>query len=103
MPSAWVAHVKAYYAAQKKKNKDYRYSSAMKDARATYKSGKSKAGKDDDEKAPDKPKRRRKRKAAPSKKAKPSRDIAETAAAPKKKKKPKRKRPAVPKDFTNLN
>ena len=39
MPSAWVAHVKSYYQAQKKKNKDYKYSSAMKDARASYKKG----------------------------------------------------------------
>ena len=37
MPSAWVSHVKAFYAARKKKDASYKYSSAMKDARATYK------------------------------------------------------------------
>ena len=105
MPSAWVAHVKSYYQAQKKKNKDYKYSSAMKDARASYKKGGD--AKAEDEKAPDKPKRRKKApaKKAPAKKkaAKRPRDPAEPAVPPKKKKKPKRKRPGVPADFTNLN
>ncbi len=32
MPSVWVQHVKAYYQAQKKKNPDYKYKQAMKDA-----------------------------------------------------------------------
>ena len=112
MPSAWVAHVKSFYQAQRKKDPKYKYSSAMKDARASYKKGgdakgKDAKGKDDDEKAPAKPKRRRKKAAAkaPAKKArkgKPPRDPAEPAAASKKSK-PKRKRPGVPKDFTNLN
>jgi hypothetical protein len=112
MPSAWVAHVKSFYQAQRKKDPKYKYSSAMKDARASYKKGGDAKGKDakgkDDEKAPAKPKRRRKKAAAkaPAKKArkgKPPRDPAEPAAAASKKSKPKRKRPGVPKDFTNLN
>ena len=106
--SAWVQHVKKYYADRKKKDKAYKYSSAMKDARATYKSakaGKSKPAKDDDEKAPPK-KAKAKRKRAPKKSKapkRPPRDVAEPEAPAKKKKKPKRKRPGVPSDFTNLN
>ncbi len=75
MPSAWVAHVKSFYQAQRKKDPKYKYSSAMKDARASYKKGGDAKGKDakgkDDEKAPAKPKRRRKKAAAkaPAKKA----------------------------------
>ena len=39
MPSAWIAHCKAVYAAGKKKNASYKYSQAMKDAKSTYKKG----------------------------------------------------------------
>ena len=37
MPSAWVEHVKKFYQAKKSKNPGYKYSQAMKDAKATYK------------------------------------------------------------------
>ncbi len=101
MPSKWVTHVKAYYHARKKKEAGYKYSSAMKDARATYKKGKA------EEKAEPKaePKKAKaKRKKAPKKKAKkPPRDPAEPAAPPKKKKKRKLGRAGPPKDFTSLN
>ena len=101
MPSSWVAHVKQFYQAKKKKDPNYKYSSAMKDARASYKKG-GKAEASADEKAP---KKRRKAKGSKASKApkRPPRDVAEPAAPAKKKKKPKRKRPGVPKDFTNLN
>ena len=104
--SAWGLPVKKSYAGRKKTDKAYKFSSAMKDARATYKSakaGKSKPAKDDDEKAPPK---KAKRKRAPKKSKapkRPPRDVAEPEAPAKKKKKPKRKRPGVPSDFTNLN
>jgi len=39
MPSAWVAHVKQFYQAKKKSNPKYKFSSAMKEARASYKTG----------------------------------------------------------------
>ena len=100
MPSAWVAPVKQFYQATQKKDSSYQYSSAMKEARASYKKG-GKAEASADEKAPKKRKRKAKGKA--SKASKPPRDVAEPAAPAKKKKKPKRKRPGVPKDFTNLN
>ena len=101
MPSAWVAHVKQFYQAKKKKDPNYKYSSAMKEARASYKKG-GKAEASADEKAP---KKRRKAKGSKPSKApkRPPRDVAEPAAPARKKKKPKRKRPGVPKDFTNLN
>ena len=99
MPSAWVAHVKQFYQAKKKKDSSYKYSSAMKDARASYKKG-GKAEEKSDEKAPKKRKRKAKGSKAPKR---PPRDVAESAAPAKKKKKPKRKRPGVPADFTNLN
>ena len=102
MPSAWVAHVKQFYQAKKKKDPNYKYSSAMKDARASYKKG-GKAEASADEKAPKKRAKGRKAKGKASKASKPPRDVAEPAAPAKKKKKPKRKRPGVPKDFTNLN
>ena len=107
MPSAWVQHVKKYYADRKKKQPGYKYSAAMKDARASYKSakaGKSKSAKGDevDEKAPPK-KAKAKRKRKPKAPKRPPRDVAEPEAPAKKKKKAKRKRPGVPKDFTNLN
>ena len=98
MPSKWVTHVKAYYHARKKKEAGYKYSSAMKDARATYKKGKA------EEKAEPKAEPKAKRKKAPKKKAKkPPRDPAEPAAPPKKKKKRKLGRAGPPKDFTSLN
>ena len=102
MPSAWVAHVKAYYQTRKKKEAGYKYSSAMKDARATYK----RKGEKAEEKAEPAPKAKAKakRKKAPKKKAKkPPRDPAEPAAPPKKKKKRKMGRAGPPKDFTSLN
>ena len=102
MPSAWVAHVKQFYQAKKKKDPNYKYSSAMKVARASYKKG-GKAEASADEKAPKKRAKGRKAKGKASKASKPPRDVAEPAAPAKKKKKPKRKRPGVPKDFTNLN
>ena len=103
MPSAWVAHVKKFYQDRKKKDSSYKYSSAMKDARASYKKG-GKAEEKSDEKAPKKRAKGRKAKAKGSKAPKrPPRDVAEPAAPAKKKKKPKRKRPGVPSDFTNLN
>ena len=59
MPSAWITHVKAVYAAGKKKNSAYKYGQAMKDAKATYK--KKGAAKEESE-APKK--RRRKKKSS---------------------------------------
>ena len=35
--SDWIDHVKAFYAEKKKTNPDYKYSQALKDAKATYK------------------------------------------------------------------
>ena len=35
--SAWVEHVKKFYLAKKSKNPGYKYSQAMKEARASYK------------------------------------------------------------------
>ena len=74
MPSAWVAHVKKYYSDRRKKDPKYKYSSAMKDARASYK----KADKSEpkpkgkvEEEAPEKPKRKRRRKATKAAKAGP--------------------------------
>ena len=60
MPSAWVAHVKKYYADRKKKEPGYKYKNAMKDARKTYVKAGAKPAKTE-EKKPDKPKRRRKK------------------------------------------
>ena len=37
MASKWVEHVKAFYQKKKKSNPSYKYSQAMKDAKATYK------------------------------------------------------------------
>ena len=102
MPSSWVAHVKQFYQAKKKKDPNYKYSSAMKEARASYKKG-GKAEASADEKAPKKRAKGRKAKGKASTASKPPRDVAEPAAPAKKKQKPKRKRPGVPKDFTNLN
>ena len=65
MPSAWITHCKAVYAAGKKKNASYKYSQAMKDAKSTYKKGGKAAKADDDkvEQAAPKKRRRRKKKA----------------------------------------
>ena len=35
-PSEWMTHLKKFYAEEKKKNKDYKYKDAMKDAKKTY-------------------------------------------------------------------
>ena len=87
MPSAWVAHVKKYYADRKKKEPDYKYKNAMKDARASYKKVGAKEEKTEKTEKP-KPKRRRKRKVEEEKVEKP---------------KPKRRRKKkVPKDFTKV-
>lgn len=40
--SAWIKHVKKTFADGKKKNKDYKYKDAMKDAKKTYKKKSSK-------------------------------------------------------------
>ena len=60
MPSAWITHVKAVYAKNKKKNPSYKYGQAMKDAKASYKKGGAKSA-EHEEAAPKK--RRRKKKA----------------------------------------
>jgi len=39
-PSSWNQHVSKVYQAGKKKNADYKYSQAMKDAKKTYKPAK---------------------------------------------------------------
>ena len=108
MPSLWVQHVKKYYADRRKKDKTYKYSSAMSDARASYKSakaGKSKSAKDDvDEKAPPK-KAKAKRKRAPKKSKapkRPPRDVAEPEAPRRRRRSPSGNARA-PSDFTNLN
>ena len=102
MPSAWVAHVKKYYTDRRKKDKTYKYSSAMKDARALGRlegleglEGRRREGTREAEaqaqgRQGTQPRRRPGDPAEPKPKSKP-------------KKKPKRKRPGVPKDFTNLN
>lgn len=36
-PTKWMAHVKQYYEREKKSNPNYKYSSALKDAKASYK------------------------------------------------------------------
>ena len=61
MPSAWIAHCKAVYAAGKKKNSAYKYSQAMKDAKKTYKKG-GKAAAAEPEEAPKKKRGRKKKK-----------------------------------------
>ncbi len=61
MPSAWIAHCKKVYAAGKKKNSDYKYSQAMKDAKKTYKKG-AKSSTEEQAASPKKKTRRRKKK-----------------------------------------
>ena len=36
-PTAWQKHVKEHYTKEKKKNPNYKFSSALKDAKKTYK------------------------------------------------------------------
>ena len=84
MPSAWVAHVKKYYADRKKKEPDYKYKNAMKDARSSYK----KVGSKEEKTEKPKPNRRLNRIVEDEKVEKP---------------KPKRRRKKkVPKDFTTI-
>ena len=61
MPSAWITHCKAVYAKGKKKNPSYKYSQAMKDAKASYKKGAAAKSEEPETAAPKK--RRRKKKA----------------------------------------
>ena len=57
MPSAWVTHVKKYYADRKKKEPGYKYKNAMKDARASYKkAGKGREGRKAEAETPPKAK-----------------------------------------------
>ena len=62
MPSAWIQHVKAVYAKNKKKNPSYKYGQAMKDAKASYKKGGAKSAE------PEEPKKRRRKKKSRMKK-----------------------------------
>ena len=61
MPSAWITHCKAVYAKGKKKNPNYKYSQAMKDAKASYKRG-AKSSTEEQEAAPKKRRGRKKKK-----------------------------------------
>ena len=61
MPSAWITHVKAVYAAGKKKNASYKYGQAMKDAKSTYKRAGKAASNAVEEKAAPKKRRRKKK------------------------------------------
>lgn len=87
MPSAWVAHVKKYYSDRKKKEPDYKYKNAMKDARASYKKVGAKVEKEE-EKKPKIRRRRRKKIVVEEEKEKP---------------KPKRRKKRVPKNFTKVD
>ena len=113
MPSAWITHCKAVYAAGKKKNASYKYSQAMKDAKSTYKKGGKAAKADDDKVEQAAPKKRRRRK-----KKKPDGVVEEKVAHTKglgnveegriaeqkpKAKKRRRKRPVLGKAFRNVN
>ena len=60
MPSAWITHVKAVYAKNKKKNPSYKYGQAMKDAKASYKKGGAKSA-EPEEAAPKKRRGRKKK------------------------------------------
>ena len=125
MPSAWITHCKAVYAAGKKKNASYKYSQAMKDAKSTYKKKGGKAAKADDEKVEQAPKKSRRKKkkqqsdAVIASKASLSRKFADEkvahtkglgnveegriAEAKPKAKKRRRKRPVLGKAFRNVN
>ena len=61
MPSAWITHVKAVYAKNKKKNPSYKYGQAMKDAKATYKKKGKTAAKEEAVAAAPKKRRRKKK------------------------------------------
>ena len=116
MPSAWITHCKAVYAAGKKKNASYKYSQAMKDAKSTYKKKGGKAAKADDEKveqAAPKKRRRKKKKQSDAVEEKEGK-VAHTkglgnveegriAEAKPKAKKRRRKRPILGKAFRNVN
>ena len=117
MPSAWITHCKAVYAAGKKKNASYKYSQAMKDAKSTYKKVGGKAAKAaDDEKveAPTKRRRRKKKKQQSDAVEEKEEKVAHTkglgnveegriAEAKPKAKKRRRKRPVLGKAFRNVN
>ena len=62
MPSAWITHVKAVYAKNKKKNPSYKYGQAMKDAKSTYKKGGAAKSSTDEPEVAEAPKRRRRKK-----------------------------------------
>ena len=57
MGSKWIEHVKTVYAEKKKKDPNYKYKEAMKDAKKTYKKG---SGKEE-------PKKKKRRPAPPKK------------------------------------
>ena len=110
MPSAWINHCKAVYAAGKKKNASYKYSQAMKDAKSTYKKVGGKAAKAaDDEKVEAPKKRGRKKKKAKTEEkevehTKGLSNVEEGRNAEKKPKaKRKRKRTALSGNFRNVN
>ena len=116
MPSAWITHCKAVYAAGKKKNASYKYSQAMKDAKSTYKKGGKAAKAADDEKVAQPPKKRRRRKKKKQSDAVEEKEekVAHTkglgnveegriAEAKPKAKKRRRKRPILGKAFRNVN
>lgn len=66
MPSAWITHVKAVYAAGRKKDASYKYKTAMMDAKKTYKKkGAAAAASEEPEAAPKK--RRARKKKSPTK------------------------------------
>lgn len=48
-PSAWTKFVTKYYHDQKKKNPDYKFSQALKDAAKEYKKGKTGGSRNDEE------------------------------------------------------
>ena len=109
MPSAWITHCKAVYAAGKKKNASYKYSQAMKDAKSTYKKGGKAAKAADDEKVEAPKKRGRKKKKAKTEEkevehTKGLSNVEEGRIAEKKPKaKRKRKRTALSGNFRNVN
>ena len=116
MPSAWINHRKAVYAAGKKKNASYKYSQAMKDAKSTYKKKGGKAAKADDEKVEQAPKKSRRKKKKQQSDAVEEKEekVAHTkglgnveegriAEAKPKAKKRRRKRPVLGKAFRNVN
>ena len=111
MPSAWITHCKAVYAAGKKKNSAYKYSQAMKDAKKTYKKGGKAAAAAEPVEAPKKKRGRKKKKAQKDEvdekevvHTKGVGNVEEGRIAEKKPKaKRKRKRPVLGKNFRNVN